>query len=724
MNLIQTLPLLNQLAAISFRIGLLDLAWLGLVFTGSAFVLQLTMAGAYRGTANRFLALALSTVVLYALGLLILPAHSEAFTALLATTGPLVYFFVKKLIPQASALHWRDGMHLIPPVVAFCLPACSGSVVFAATAIYIELSLREIDGYHHRLEFTGGDRYRDELRWLYHSLRNFGRLWLLWLPFTLLDYFDGTRGSGIDGYLQFLFAVAFTRIAVTVCLKQTPGQRLLRRPAPTAQVSTRAAWLKAAMKSSRYYEDPDLSLNLLAGKLGLQPHELSRMINTTLKKNFNDFVNEYRVKAAAARMRDSAFDHLSLLGIAYESGFNSQSSFNRSFRQVTGKSPVAYKNSLKKELSNYDLGSRRPFEPLVLDQKPNYGRMFKHHFKTAWRNLKKNKVYTILNIAGLAVGTVCAALILLWVEDEVTFNHNFKKHNDLYHVMQNEKSDAGIHTNGSTPGPLAAALKNEVPGIVNSGRLSWAMDELVVYGDKTIKENGLYADPSILEMYGMDFIYGNRGTALNRPGDVVISETLAGKFFGDKDPVGRTIKMNINGSYSVDGVYTITGVFKDLPANCYYHFQWVSPYRTWEDANTWLKPWSNNLTETIVELSATASPASVNAKLKNYLGTKVDNAVNQLFLFSMNDWHLRANFVNGLPDGGTIKYVRLFTAIAMIILLIACINFMNLSTARSEQRAKEVGVLKVMGAGRTSLKMKFISESLMMSFLPCYRRSL
>jgi putative ABC transport system permease protein len=343
--------------------------------------------------------------------------------------------------------------------------------------------------------------------------------------------------------------------------------------------------------------------------------------------------------------------------------------------------------------------------------------VFKNYFKTALRNLRKSATYSFLNIFGLAIGITCTGLIFLWVEDEVQFNHNFAKRDYLYHVMQNEKSDAGISTNGSTPGPLAAALKAEIPGIVNSGRLSWAMDELAILGDKSIKENGMYADPSVLSMYALPFIYGNPVTALNQPQSVVINETMAKKFFGNSNPVGKVIKMNAQAAYSVDGSYTVTGVFKDLPANCYYHFQWLSPYTTWENANTWLKPWSNNLTETIVELSPSADPSSINNKLKNYLGTKVDGSTNQCFLFGMNDWHLRGNFVNGVQDGGSIKYVNLFLIIAITILLIACINFMNLSTARSEQRAKEVGVLKVMGAGKKGLIGKFISESLLMSFI-------
>lgn len=343
--------------------------------------------------------------------------------------------------------------------------------------------------------------------------------------------------------------------------------------------------------------------------------------------------------------------------------------------------------------------------------------MFKTHFKTIIRNLAKNKVYSLLNITGLAIGITCAALIFLWVEDELTFNQNFTKSDYLYQVMKNEKNDAGISTNYSTPGPLAAALKTDIPGIANSGRLSWPMHELVMLGDKSTKESGMYADPSILSMFALTFIYGNPATALNDPQSVVISETMAKKFFGDNNPVGQTLTMNAKAAYSVDGAYIVTGVFKDLPANCNYGFQWLSPYETWENANTWLKPWNNNLTTTLVELSPGTDPALINKKLVNYLSTKVSGSTDQCFLFNMNDWHLRSNFVNGVQEGGNIKYVRLFSTIAIIILIIACINFMNLSTARSEQRAKEVGVLKVMGAGKTGLIGKFIGESMLMAFL-------
>jgi ABC-type antimicrobial peptide transport system permease subunit len=343
--------------------------------------------------------------------------------------------------------------------------------------------------------------------------------------------------------------------------------------------------------------------------------------------------------------------------------------------------------------------------------------MFRNYLKTILRSLFRKKNYSFLNIAGLAIGVASASMIFLWVEDEAGFNHNFSKRDVLYHVMQNEKSDRGISTSGSTPGPLAAAMKAEIPGVKNCGRLSWDMDELAVVGDKSIKESGIYADPSVLSMFTLPFVRGDAASAFRQVQSVIVSESMARKFFGEENPIGKTIKMNANQGYSADGLYTVTGVFKDLPANCYYHFQWVSPYEAWETANPWVKPWDNPMAETIIELNPSASAAAIDKQLTNYLGTKVNGAKNSLFLFSMNDWHLRGNFENGVQTGGTIRYVHLFSLIAIAILLIACINFMNLATARSEQRAKEVGVLKVMGAGRSRLIGKFISEAIVLSFL-------
>ncbi len=343
--------------------------------------------------------------------------------------------------------------------------------------------------------------------------------------------------------------------------------------------------------------------------------------------------------------------------------------------------------------------------------------MFKNYLKTTFRNIWRNKTYSFLNITGLAIGIAAAALIFLWVEDELTFNHSFANRDFIYRIMENHHNEGKINTSGSTPGPMAQAVKTDIPGIKNSGRLSWGMDELLVLKDKSIKESGAYVDPSIIAMLDPEFVFGKSDEVFHELQSVVINETTAKKFFGNENPIGKTIKMDANQGFSVDGLYTVTGVFKDFPENSSYKFQWMSPYVVFENKNDWMKPWDNNLTETLVELNRSANPEMINKKLFGYIAAKTGVPSASAVLFSMNDWNLRNQFTDGKPEGGNIKYVKLFSVIAAIILLIACINFMNLSTAQSEKRAREVGVRKVMGAGKNRLVVQFIAESLLMSFL-------
>ncbi|MFT3824909.1 MAG: ABC transporter permease [Chitinophagaceae bacterium] len=322
----------------------------------------------------------------------------------------------------------------------------------------------------------------------------------------------------------------------------------------------------------------------------------------------------------------------------------------------------------------------------------------------------------MLNVTGLAIGITCSALIFLWVEHELTFNHNFEKKDYLYQIMENQLNDGTLLTSGSTPGPLAQAIKNEIPGIKNAARLSWSMDQLIVTNNKLIKQNGVYADPSLFSMLTMQFLYGNPQNAFSQPQSIVISQSMAKRLFGNNNPVGATIEMNGKLGYSVDGLFTVTGVYRDFPGKSSYHFQWISPYEIFENKNTWIKPWSNNLTTTLAELDPTANTTAINQQLSTFLSIKAGTSNRQCFLFSMNDWNLRNHFTNGQQDGGKIRYVQLFSLIASIILFIACINFMNLSTARSQKRAREVGVRKVTGAARSNLVKQFISEALVLSF--------
>ena len=337
--------------------------------------------------------------------------------------------------------------------------------------------------------------------------------------------------------------------------------------------------------------------------------------------------------------------------------------------------------------------------------------MFKNYFKTTLRNLWKNRTYSFLNIAGLAIGVACAGIIFLWMEDELNYDNVFLKKDRLYYIQENQTYDGITRTFGATPVPFAPAIKAELPGIANTCR-TLSENYLFSMGEQSVFENGCYADSSVFSMFTLQFVQGKAANALQRPDEIVISEKMAGHFFrGEKNVIGKLLRVNNAESMIV------SGVIKDLPENSTLHFNWIASFDNYLRHSDNATNWRNNCIVTYAELQPTASAASINKQLYNFIKKKDAGAIANPFLFSMNDWRLRSRFEDGKQAGGRIEYIRLFAVIAWIILVIACINFMNLSTARSEKRAREVGVRKVLGAGRKLLLLQFMGEALMMSVL-------
>ena len=344
--------------------------------------------------------------------------------------------------------------------------------------------------------------------------------------------------------------------------------------------------------------------------------------------------------------------------------------------------------------------------------------MFKNYIKIAFRNLWKNKGYGLLNISGLAIGIACAGLIFLWVEDEFTYNHYFENRDNLFKVKDCQTYDGTTYTFDATPGPFAQGIKSEIPGIQNAARTTWGNSVLFSLNDKPIYEQGLYVDAAFLSMFQLQFVQGNAQNAFNQLNSLVITETMASKFFGtDKSRdnlIGKTLKVDNKENY------TISGVIKDLPKNVSFRFNWLSPFKIYEDQNKWLQKWGNNGVVTYVEKDPGANIETINKKLYNYVEGKQKGATAKMSIYPMNRWRMYDSFDNGKEIPGRIRYVNLFSLIAWIILIIACINFMNLATARSEQRAKEVGVRKVLGAGKRKLIGQFIGESIFTSMVATF----
>ena len=346
--------------------------------------------------------------------------------------------------------------------------------------------------------------------------------------------------------------------------------------------------------------------------------------------------------------------------------------------------------------------------------------MFKNFFKTTIRNFRNNKTYSFLNVFGLAIGIACTGLIFLWSQDELSWDNNHKKKDRLYAVRVNFSYAGNIYTNWSTPRAMASSILAEVPGIANACRVSDEPKSLLFsMAGKSVYASGRYADSSLFSMLTLPFVQGNAGNAFQQLYSIVITEKTAKKFFGNETKVvGKTVRMDNKQDY------VVTGVIKDIPQNSSLQFEWLVPYEVsmiqmrarW--GNDDAIDWGSYGPYTYVELSPSADKKTINKLLYDYIHKKNAKQEVNSFLFSMNEWHLYDEFANGKQTGGGyIEQVRLLSIIGWVILLIACINFMNLSTARSEKRAREVGVRKVLGSGRKTLVLQFIGEALFMSAL-------
>ncbi|MEP7233563.1 MAG: ABC transporter permease [Ginsengibacter sp.] len=337
--------------------------------------------------------------------------------------------------------------------------------------------------------------------------------------------------------------------------------------------------------------------------------------------------------------------------------------------------------------------------------------MIKNYIKMAWRSLIKNKVSSFINIGGLSIGLATAIIIMLVIVNEVSYDTFNKNLADIRLLMKNQNMNGDIITGRQTPGPLAASVRAEIPEVKFAARSSQVSSELLRSGDKSIYLDGIYADPDFFKMMSFPALEGNPVTVLNEPGSIVITQSTAKKLFGDEDAMGKMIVHNNLHALKV------AAVIRDVPANSTNKFEIVLPFRLLEKENDWVAKWDNNRIQTWVQVQPNTNTVAFNKKLTRLFVEKQDEKNMALFGYPFSDLRLFGNFKNGKPNGGIIYIIAMLSLVGLFVLLIACVNFMNLATARSEQRAREVGVRKVMGASRKLLIFQFMSEAILMSFL-------
>ncbi|SFT88329.1 ABC-type transport system, involved in lipoprotein release, permease component [Algoriphagus locisalis] len=337
--------------------------------------------------------------------------------------------------------------------------------------------------------------------------------------------------------------------------------------------------------------------------------------------------------------------------------------------------------------------------------------MLKNYFKIAWRNIVRSKGYAFINIGGLGIGMASAILILLWIQNEVSMDREHSKSDRIYRMYNRDTFSGELWAWGTTPKIMGPTLEKDYPEVEQAVRINHA-NFLFTVGDKKMNESGSFIDPDFLDVFDFPMLQGNSSTALEDPYNMVVTEDFAKKLFGTEMAVGQTVKID-----STD-IFTVTGVLENLPNNTRfqsdYFLSWAYMKKLgWDDE--W---WGNNSVENYVLLTENASHEAFNEKVINITKehTNGENTAD-VFSYPLSQIHLYGKSENGQLVGGRIVTVRMFGFIALFILVIACINFMNLSTARSEKRAKEVGLRKVVGARKTSLIAQFIGESTLIALI-------
>ena len=346
--------------------------------------------------------------------------------------------------------------------------------------------------------------------------------------------------------------------------------------------------------------------------------------------------------------------------------------------------------------------------------------MIKNYFKIAWRNLVKSKVYSLINILGLATGMAVAMLIALWIWDELTFDKYHTNHEQLAQVMTTFiDNDGKMETGQAVCMPIGDELRSKYGSdFKNVSMASWNFGHVLAVGDKKITGSGMWVESNFPSMFSLKMIQGNRN-ALSDPSAILINASMAKTLFGNADPINKVIKLDNKDNYKV------AGVFEDLPRNTtLYDAKIFLPWKKYITTEQWLKDaatqWNNHSWQAYVQIADNINMDKETEKIKNIVmvhKVAATDGKEQAVVFPMDKWRLYSNFKNGKATGGRIQFIWLFSIIGVFVLLLACINFMNLSTARSEKRAKEVGIRKTVGSLRGQLIRQFLSESILVAFV-------
>jgi putative ABC transport system permease protein len=339
--------------------------------------------------------------------------------------------------------------------------------------------------------------------------------------------------------------------------------------------------------------------------------------------------------------------------------------------------------------------------------------MISNYLKIAWRNLIRNRGFSVTNILGLTIGITCTILIALWVNDELNYNRFHRHYDNIYKVYANRDFKNQMFTDPNMVLPLAGALQNSNPQIINATVTTYSNEHLFTYGDLKVKKTGMTVNEHFFDVFTWQFVKGSAANAVRDPYSIVVTESAARAIFGNKDPMGQVVKMDNHENYKV------AAVLKDVPGNSTLQFDFLTFFNyTDPGVKNQMQEWQNSSWSVYLQMRPGADMKMIDAKINEIKKSHDKNdEVSTYFTFPMSKWRLYSDFKDGKNVGGMIRYVKMFTIVAIVILLIACVNFMNLSTARSERRAKEVGIRKTLGSNKRQLVLQFFSESVILALI-------
>lgn len=341
--------------------------------------------------------------------------------------------------------------------------------------------------------------------------------------------------------------------------------------------------------------------------------------------------------------------------------------------------------------------------------------MFKNHLKIAWRNLLKDRQFTLLNVLGLSAGLACALFIFLWVTDERSYDKIFANDKQLYQVMEHRKADGDIKVSDESSGLVSEILKAQMPQVQYAASLAppeWFQKFTLSVGDKNIKAKGQYAGKDYFNIFSFKLLEGDKNKVLADNNSIVISDELAKKLFGTTENIiGKPI------DFQHDTTFFVSGIFEKIPSHSSQQFDFVLSFDYYFSVQGWVKTWGNTGPHNFVLLKKGTDVTAFNKKIAGVIAANSNDTTRSLFAAKFSDNYLLNSFDHGSQVGSKVIYVNLFSLIAIFILIIACINFMNLATAKAAKRMKEVGIKKVVGANRKQLVFQFLSESIMLTLM-------